>query len=162
MPARRSTPTGTCSSKWCAVASDVPKREHEARALIDARSWGGRCELHGGLGSNVHHRNKEGRQWVASNLLRLCGSGTTGCHGWIESHPEHAMALGLWVPREQDPAVVPMFCAPIQFALDWWLPDDAGMWHHTGWPGVPARDVALQHDAVDALRDYLATVGALS
>jgi hypothetical protein len=143
------------------MAGDVPKREHEARALIDARSQGGRCELCGRLGTNVHHRNKRGRVWVASNLLRLCGSGTTGCHGWIEHHPEYAMALGLWVPRELDPAEAPAYCAPIMFRLEWWQPDDAGMWHpcsvndvtrYLFHRGVHLTDMVL---AVDALSRHL-------
>lgn len=150
------------------MASDVPKREHQARALIDARSQGGRCELHGGLGSNVHHRNKQGRVWVGSNLIRLCGSGTTGCHGWIESHPEHAMALGLWLRHDEDPTAVPMYCRPILFGLGWWQPDDAGMWT------APTMDTVLRSlfarglhiadllAADDALAIHLAAVGALS
>jgi hypothetical protein len=28
----------------------------------------------------------------------LCGSGTTGCHGWAESHVTDARAVGLDVP----------------------------------------------------------------
>jgi hypothetical protein len=43
-----------------------------------------------------------------ANLLLLCGSGTTGCHGWIESHRETAYALGLLVHRGGDPAATPV------------------------------------------------------
>lgn len=32
------------------------------------------------------------------NCVPLCGSGTTGCHGWAEHHPEEAQALRLDVP----------------------------------------------------------------
>lgn len=39
-----------------------------------------------------------GSRWpginLPSNLLTLCGSGTTGCHGWVEGHPEWAKAQG--------------------------------------------------------------------
>jgi hypothetical protein len=39
--------------------------------------------------------------WVnqPANLLSLCGSGTTGCHGWTEHHPAEAKAAGLAVSR---------------------------------------------------------------
>lgn len=43
---------------------------------------------------------------LPSNLLTLCGSGTTGCHGWVEHHPRWAQAHGWSVPRWQDPAEV--------------------------------------------------------
>jgi hypothetical protein len=29
-----------------------------------------------------------------ANGLALCGSGTTGCHGWVERNPGHAVTLG--------------------------------------------------------------------
>lgn len=39
-----------------------------------------------------------GTRWpginLPSNLLTLCGSGTTGCHGWVEHHPTWAKAHG--------------------------------------------------------------------
>lgn len=33
------------------------------------------------------------------NLLTLCGSGTTGCHGWTEANPTKAKQLGYSCPR---------------------------------------------------------------
>jgi len=38
--------------------------------------------------------------WVdlPSNGIIACGSGTTGCHGWIESHRADARDLGYLVP----------------------------------------------------------------
>lgn len=35
--------------------------------------------------------------------LSLCGSGTTGCHGWVESHREEAARLGYLLPRNGRP-----------------------------------------------------------
>lgn len=46
---------------------------------------------------------------LPSNLLTLCGSGTTGCHGWAESHPEIAKTIGWSVPWWSDPATVPVW-----------------------------------------------------
>ena len=43
-----------------------------------------------------------------ANLLLLCSSGTTGCHGWVESHRELAYATGLLVHSWQDPRKVPL------------------------------------------------------
>jgi hypothetical protein len=39
-------------------------------------------------------------------LALLCGSGTTGCHGWIESHRAEAYANGWLVHSWDDPAEV--------------------------------------------------------
>lgn len=56
-----------------------------------------------------------GTRWpgvnLPSNLLTLCGSGTTGCHGWVEAHPAWATAHGWSVPRWQtaDVATVPVW-----------------------------------------------------
>lgn len=59
-----------------------------------------------GYGWSAHHRRPKGsggtsEEWVgqAANCLILCGSGTTGCHGWVESHRAKATELGLLVPR---------------------------------------------------------------
>ena len=64
-------------------------------ALVGARglSWSG------------HHRRPRGSggsklKWVdlPANIILLCGSGTTGCHGWCESHRVMARASGWLVP----------------------------------------------------------------
>ena len=66
------------------------------------------CERCGSaLGTNIHHRRPRGAGGrsdpatnLPSNLLLLCGSGTTGCHGWIESHRtvghRHGWLLNSW------------------------------------------------------------------
>lgn len=69
-----------------------------ARDLVYARS-GGWCEARipgvcFGQAGNWHHRNAAGRVWTPSNGLHLCGSGTTGCHGWITEHPHAARERG--------------------------------------------------------------------
>ena len=49
---------------------------------------------------SIHHRilgNRKDRR--ASNLITLCGSGTTGCHGWVHSHPAEAKLRGWIVSR---------------------------------------------------------------
>lgn len=58
-----------------------------------------------GVAWSVHHRRPRGmggtkQAWVnqPANLVTLCGSGTTGCHGWIESNRADARLLGWLIP----------------------------------------------------------------
>lgn len=52
--------------------------------------------------ASVHHRRPRRMGGTRrsdvnepANLMLLCGSGTTGCHGWIESHRKQALADGV-------------------------------------------------------------------
>jgi hypothetical protein len=59
-------------------------------------------------------RGMGGTRWLGvnlpANLITLCGSGTTGCHGWVERHPTEAKLLGLALSRFiSDPASHPVF-----------------------------------------------------
>lgn len=81
----------------------------KARAFVYERS-GGRCEASvagvcEGRGTNAHHKQMRGQGGKddPENLLWVCGSGTTGCHGWIHANPTQAIALGLLV-SSFDPA----------------------------------------------------------
>ena len=63
------------------------------------------AHLERGVPWSIHHRRPRGQggsslDWVegAANKVILCGSGTTGCHGWVESHRTEARALGFLVP----------------------------------------------------------------
>ena len=42
---------------------------------------------------SLHHICKHPRDDVRANLVMLCGSGTTGCHGLVESHDENTRSL---------------------------------------------------------------------
>lgn len=62
----------------------------------------------------AHHRTARGMGGTSrvdlgspTNGLTLCGSGTTGCHGWVEYHRTQAVALGWLVPEGVDPATRP-------------------------------------------------------
>ena len=53
---------------------------------------------------SFHHRKPRGMGGSNSldinifpNLIVLCGTGTTGCHGWVESHREQAYREGLLI-----------------------------------------------------------------
>lgn len=56
--------------------------------------------------NNAHHRKNlsQGGEDTLSNLMLLCGSGTTGCHGWITEHPKESYREGWSVRRGDDPA----------------------------------------------------------
>ena len=58
---------------------------------------------------------------LPSNIVELCGSGTTGCHGWTHAHPAEAERFGYIIPSWRDP-----LNAPIRdWNGDWWwLLDD--------------------------------------
>lgn len=78
-------------------------REAAARKLVYARSQG-RCEICAAReGTNFHHRQSHGRIWSPENGLHLCGSGTTGCHGWVTEHPSISRELGWMVSNFQPP-----------------------------------------------------------
>lgn len=98
---------------------------------------GGRCVRCGafvygerGFDWSIHHR--AGRQMggtkraaanLPSNLLTLCGSGTTKCHGWVGSNVAAAHRAGLLVLSGIDAQTVVL--------TTWWgavLLDDAGRW----------------------------------
>lgn len=95
--ARRTDPTP-------ATVRLVRERDHNACARC-----GGTNQL------TTHHRRARGMggsRWPGinqpSNLLTLCGSGTTGDHGWVTNHPAESRDLGLSVSMHADPAAVPV------------------------------------------------------
>lgn len=83
--------------------------------------WCARCGLV--RATNAHHRKNrsQGGQDVLSNLLLLCGSGTTGCHGYITEHPAEAYENGWSVRSHQDPAD-----QEVLYRGTWVLLDDLG------------------------------------
>ena len=49
-------------------------------------------------GSRHHRKPRAVGKHDVRNLILLCGSGTTGCHGWAHSHPKNAHAAGYIIP----------------------------------------------------------------
>ena len=98
----------------------------ETRSVVIQRA-GHRCEkCLGSLadGMSVHHRRPRGMGGTkipainsAENLLALCGSGTTGCHGWVESNREDAYSRGLLVRSGRMSHTTPYR----DDRGDWWL-----------------------------------------
>lgn len=90
----------------------APKPTKAVIALVIDRDFG-RCAVcynhidtsqNRGVSWSIHHRcpraaGGTSRVWVneAANLLLVCGSGTTGCHGWVESHRDIARQQGLLI-----------------------------------------------------------------
>ncbi|RAV17542.1 HNH endonuclease [Mycobacterium colombiense] len=84
--------------------------EKECRRTIAERAQGF-CERCGRCGPlTLHHRKKKGQggAWDPTNCVLVDGHGTTGCHGWIESHPNAAEAEGFHVRPWRDPAEIPI------------------------------------------------------
>lgn len=85
------------------------------------------------FGANWDHRKNrsQGGAWEPANGQLLCGSGTTGCHGWKTSHPEDARREGYAVPGHADPTEYPARrWAWVGYVLQpvWVLYDNAGGW----------------------------------
>jgi len=102
---------------------------------------GGKCVMHGDRAETVHHRNHNHSDDRPSNRVSVCGSGTTGAHGWIEAHPA---AAGLesfrgWTVSKHDPrplTEIPVWMAQGPYGEGWYLLDDE--YGFTGWPGSVA------------------------
>lgn len=90
------------------------------RRLLRQRA-DGRCEVCGlAWPTNSHHRKNrsQGGGDELSNLLAVCGSGTTECHGYITEHPGESYLKGWSVRQSQDPAEVPVLYRGIYVLLD--------------------------------------------
>jgi hypothetical protein len=102
----------------------------KVRSALRERA-GGCCELCGDpSANNAHHRRNQSRggQDVLSNLLLLCGSGTTDDHGWVTQHPEAAGLLGQTIKDTLlSPLAVPVWLytrTDLRDNLQVWLTDD--------------------------------------
>ncbi len=76
---------------------------------------GGSCHGRRGVDWSVQHRRARGmggsrREDTNSlpNLILLCGSATTGCHGWVESNRTAALPNGWALKSISDPSRVPV------------------------------------------------------
>lgn len=79
---------------------------------------------------SVQHRRAQGSGGTdlgevhcLANLLLLCGTGTTGCHGWVECQERAAArARGLWVGHEyRGGEPVPVQEYPLQLWSGRWV-----------------------------------------
>ena len=88
----------------------------EVRMNVMARA-SFRCERCGstlmGVPVSVHHRRPRAMGGTKrldtnypSNLMALCGTGTSGCHGWIEQNRQVAYEEGWLVRQHEEPSKV--------------------------------------------------------
>lgn len=113
-----------------ATASDTGPTAAQRRTVAERAGY--RCELCGqtlgwldgpldGRGitwfapHSFHHRRPRGMGGTRradsnepQNLLLLCGTGTTGCHGRVEANRSASLGLGWLLRQDQDPAGVPV------------------------------------------------------
>lgn len=77
-----------------------------------------RCEKCDGgpdtFGWSVHHRVPRGmggsrneQLHLPANLILLCGSGVTGCHGWVESNRDKARERGFLLTKVESAEEIP-------------------------------------------------------
>jgi len=108
------------------------KVSDETRWAVFARG-GYRCERCYGLeglgGVSIHHRrprmmggSKKPELHLSANLILLCGSGVTGCHGWVESNRDKAREQGFLIYKVESASEIPFQDKNGK----WWQIDDFG------------------------------------
>lgn len=111
------------------------KPNKETCRIVDQRD-GYECLVCGGTktdgwsGYSRHHRLMRShpfpRLHAPENLIRVCGSGTTGCHGMIHSHPGKAYRFGWLVRQWLDPFQTPI----LTYRHGWVYLQADGTMHH--------------------------------
>jgi hypothetical protein len=57
-----------------------------------------------------------------ANLIVLCGSGISGCHGWVESNRSVARDLGFLIMKVESAEEIPF----MDITDKWWKIDNEG------------------------------------
>ncbi len=121
-------------------ARDTGPDKATAVAVLDRDGWccvrcGGALWGVRGVEYSLQHRrargmggSRRGGTNAPQNLIGLCGSATTGCHGWVESNRAEAESNGWAVKFNSDPLLVPV--AHWERGLIWLLADG-------GWSSRP-------------------------
>jgi hypothetical protein len=115
--------------------TSAERRTVMERAVYSCEVCG--TELHDGTAwiqpHSIHHRRpramggtRRAESNDPTNLLLVCGTGTTGCHGRIEANRAEAHAAGWLVHQQADPAAVPV---RVWCRLDPVLLTPAGQYH---------------------------------
>lgn len=122
---KRSKPTGPAR----AVVDAVLERDQHSCVVCGVN-------LHGTRGRDWSLQHRRPRRMggdrrpdthLPANLAAVCGSGTTGCHGWIEQRRTEALEAGLLLHADDVPAQVPMATWYGVVRLD-----DRGSFEHIG------------------------------
>ena len=103
----------------CETPMAKPKLKvlEEVRFQVFARA-NYRCEKCGGggdaFGWSVHHRvprrmggSRDEALHLPANLILLCGSGVSGCHGWVESYRDKAREKGFLLMKVESAEEIP-------------------------------------------------------
>jgi hypothetical protein len=116
------------------VPAPTAAEERRAYAVVTERD-GQLCQrCLRARGDNRDHRlnRSQGGRTAPSNLQLLCGSGTTGCHGWRTENLRAALEDGWRVPAGQDPREWParrwLRTRVGTLRAAWVLYDDEGGW----------------------------------
>ena len=132
-----------------------------ARATI-LGATDGRCAGCGAVPVTCQLRRARGMGGTTStaaghpaNGVALCGSGTTGCHGWAEHHPEHAARLGWRLRPGEDPHEAPWW----HYVLGWrrWVTGPDGYTGHAYVDEDDLEDLPARLAAITAQRASLTT-----
>lgn len=67
-----------------------------------------RCGREVDGGSRHHRKLRRFGDHSVANLVLLCGSGTTGCHGHVHANPKQSYLDGWLVHSWHEPAAVPI------------------------------------------------------
>lgn len=145
-PLRRTTPLKPASKRRTAVRDTGPSPETVAQVLtrdgFACVGCGIRISGERGRDWSLQHRRPRGMGGTRrddtnspANLLTVCGSGTTGCHGQMESHRAEALENGWLITQDQDPAAVPVL---VGHGSRWVLLTHDGLYHDCGDPGHSA------------------------
>jgi hypothetical protein len=127
-PLRRAS--GLSRSAWKRASTSGDDPSPEVRAVVEDRDlgWCVRCGLAVGDGpQSIHHRirRSQGGSHQPDNLILLCGSGTTGCHGWVHAHPAAARDFGWLLKSTENPLDVPVAYARQEGGFtEYWLTAD--------------------------------------
>lgn len=95
--------------------STGPDEDTRMTVYLRANGYCERCGVGlNGKAVSIHHRRPRRMGGTSDpiintvpNLLLVCGSGTTGCHGWIESNRTAAYQSGWLLHSGQDPESIP-------------------------------------------------------
>lgn len=108
---------------------DVKTRRQVIARDLSRCQWCGRYVRTESGWYSLQHRRARGMGGTSrassndpANLLLVCGTGTTECHGWIEAHPQEAEARGFRMNSGAEPSRVPY----IDAAGKKWQLDAAG------------------------------------
>lgn len=137
---------GARPSAWPARRAPSPTDPDEATVKAVLKRADGRCESCGdelvgrrGFEFSVHHRKlrSQGGDNRLSNLVALCGHGTSGCHGYAHSEVAKSRVAGFLVRRRENPAAKPVDHSWLGHVL---LLDD-GTWQQVEAEFIPAAEV---------------------